>query len=210
MKITGIKPILADGGHRIFVFVKIETDQPGLIGWGEASLEGKPRAVAGCIEDMEPMIAGEDPRRVEHCWQILYRSGFWRLGVIGLSALSGIDQALWDIKGKELGRSGHAQLRHPGNGRPGPHSRGPVLDRRSPTRRRRPHSAAGKTGDRRRSRRSRLRPPSAQFHQKIRWYGRQTLWCLSPGRRRGRFLKERLYGMKTRHECIDLFTLDSL
>jgi len=104
MKITAVKPILADGGHRIMVFVKVETDQPGLIGWGEASLEGKPRSVAGCVEDMEPMIVGQDPRRVEHCWQILYRSGFWRLGVIGLSALSGIDQALWDIKGKELGR----------------------------------------------------------------------------------------------------------
>ncbi|MEE2657317.1 MAG: galactonate dehydratase [Candidatus Latescibacterota bacterium] len=104
MKITRIEPILADGGHRLFVFVKVYTDQDGLVGWGEASLEGKPRAVAGCIEDMESMILGEDPRRVEHCWQILYRSGFWRLGVIGLSALSGIDQALWDIKGKELGR----------------------------------------------------------------------------------------------------------
>ena len=104
MKITALKPILADGGHRIFVFVKVETDQPGLYGWGEASLEGKPRAVAGCIEDMEDMILGEDPLRVEHCWQILYRSGFWRLGVIGLSALSGIDQALWDIKGKEAGK----------------------------------------------------------------------------------------------------------
>ena len=104
MKITTIKPIMADGGHRIFVFVKIETDEPGLIGWGEASLEGKPRAIAGCIEDMEPMILGEDPRRVEHCWQVLYRSGFWRMGVIGMSAISGIDQALWDIKGKELGR----------------------------------------------------------------------------------------------------------
>ena len=104
MRITAVRPIMADGGHRIFTFVKIETDQPGLIGWGEASLEGKSRAVAGCIEDMESMIAGEDPRRVEHCWQILYRGGFWRLGVIGLSALSGIDQALWDIKGKELGR----------------------------------------------------------------------------------------------------------
>lgn len=104
MKITAIKPIMADGGHRIFVFVKVETDQPGLVGWGEASLEGKPRAVAGCIEDMEPMIVGQDPLRIEHCWQILYRSGFWRLGVIGLSALSGIDQALWDITGKEFGR----------------------------------------------------------------------------------------------------------
>jgi galactonate dehydratase len=104
MKITAVKSIMADGGHRIIVFVKVETDQPGLVGWGEATVEGKPRAVVGCIEDMEPMIVGQDPLRVEHCWQILYRSGFWRLGVIGLSALSGIDQALWDIKGKELGR----------------------------------------------------------------------------------------------------------
>lgn len=104
MKITAVKPILADGGHRIYIFVKIETDQPGLVGWGEASLEGKPRAVAGCIQDMEPMILDQDPRRVEYLWQLLYRSGFWRMGVIGLSALSGIDQALWDIKGKELGR----------------------------------------------------------------------------------------------------------
>jgi galactonate dehydratase len=104
MKITAIKPILADGGHRIFAFVKVETDQPGLIGWGEASLEGKPRAVAGCIQDMEPMILGEDPRRIEYCWQILYRSAFWRMGVIGLSAISAIDQALWDIVGKDAGK----------------------------------------------------------------------------------------------------------
>lgn len=104
MKITAIKPIFAQGEHRVFVFVKVETDQPGLIGWGEASLEGKPRAVAGCIQDMEPMILGRDPRDVEHCWQILYRSAFWRMGIIGMSAISGIDQALWDIKGKELGR----------------------------------------------------------------------------------------------------------
>ena len=105
MKITAIKPIFAQGEYRVFVFVKVETDQPGLIGWGEASLEGKPRAVAGCILDMQPMILGMDPRNVEHCWQILYRSAFWRMGIIGMSAISGIDQALWDIKGKELGRS---------------------------------------------------------------------------------------------------------
>lgn len=103
MKITRITSIMADGGHRIIVFVKVETDQPGLVGWGEATLEGKPRAVVGCIQDLEPMILGQDPRRVEHCWQILYRSGFWRMGVIGLTAISGIDQALWDIKGKDLG-----------------------------------------------------------------------------------------------------------
>ena len=104
MKITGVKAILADGGRRIFVFVKVETDQPGLIGWGEASLESKSRAVAGCIADMEPMILGEDPRQIEYLWQILYRGAFWRQGVIGMSAISGIDQALWDIKGKDLGK----------------------------------------------------------------------------------------------------------
>jgi galactonate dehydratase len=49
------------------------------------------------------MIVGQDLRRIEHCWQILYCSGFWRMGVIGLSVISGIDQALWDIKGKDLG-----------------------------------------------------------------------------------------------------------
>ena len=79
MKITRISPIMADGGHRIIVFVKVETDQPGLIGWGEATLEGKPRAIAGCIQDMEPMILGQDPHRIEHCWQIRTAavSGAW-------------------------------------------------------------------------------------------------------------------------------------
>ena len=104
MQITGVKTFFADGGKRVFVFVKVETDQPGLVGWGEASLEAKPRAVAGCIADMEPMIVGEDPRRIEYIWQILYRGAFWRMGVIGMSAISGIDQALWDIKGKDLGK----------------------------------------------------------------------------------------------------------
>jgi galactonate dehydratase len=104
MKITAVKTFIADGGQRVFVFVKVETDQPGLVGWGEASLEAKPRAVAGCVADMEPMIVGEDPRRIEYIWQILYRGAFWRQGVIGMSAISGIDQALWDIKGKDLGK----------------------------------------------------------------------------------------------------------
>ena len=104
MEITAVKSFFADGGQRVFVFVKVETDQPGLVGWGEASLEAKPRAVAGCIADMEPMIVGEDPRRIEYIWQILYRGAFWRQGVIGMSAISGIDQALWDIKGKDLGK----------------------------------------------------------------------------------------------------------
>src|SRR6185295_16696104 len=85
-------------------FVKIETDQAGLYGWGEASLEWKTRAVVGAVEDFAPMLLGEDPNRIEHIFQKLYRQSFWRVGVIGLSAISGIDQALWDIKGKALNR----------------------------------------------------------------------------------------------------------
>lgn len=104
MQITRITPVMAKGLNRIYTFVKVETDQPGLIGWGEASLEGKPRAVAGCLHDFESMVLGEDPLRIEYLWQIMYRSAFWRQGVIGLTALSGIDQALWDIKGKVYGR----------------------------------------------------------------------------------------------------------
>ena len=104
MQITRITPVMAKGLNRIYTFVKVETDQAGLIGWGEASLEGKPRAVAGCIHDFESMVLGEDPLRIEYLWQIMYRSAFWRQGVIGLTALSGIDQALWDIKGKVYGR----------------------------------------------------------------------------------------------------------
>ena len=85
------------------MFVKLETNQDGLWGWGEASLEWKTRAVAGAIEDFAPMVIGEDPRRIEHIYQKMYRQSFWRVGVIGLSAISGIEQALWDIKGKLLG-----------------------------------------------------------------------------------------------------------
>lgn len=113
MKITRVSPLMAAGTHRIYTFVKVETDQDGLVGWGEASLEGKPRAVAGCIQDFESMILGENPLRIEYLWQIMYRSAFWRQGVIGLTALSGIDQALWDIKGKTYGRPVYELLNGP-------------------------------------------------------------------------------------------------
>jgi len=89
---------------RNWVFVKVETDQDGLWGWGEASLEWKTRSVVGAIQDFEPMIVGEDPTRIEHLYQMMYRQSFWRLGVIGMSAISGIEQACWDIFGKSLGQ----------------------------------------------------------------------------------------------------------
>lgn len=103
MKITNIKTSVVNAEMRNWVFVKVETDQPGLWGWGEASLEWKTRAVVGAVEDLAPMVAGEDPTRIEHLYQKLYRQSFWRLGVIGMSAVSGIEQACWDIFGKSLG-----------------------------------------------------------------------------------------------------------
>jgi galactonate dehydratase len=103
MKITKIRTLVVNAEMRNWVFCKVETDQPGLFGWGEGSLEWKTRAVVGAIEDLAPMVIGEDPRRIEHIYQKLYRQSFWRLGVIGMSGISAIEQALWDIKGKLFG-----------------------------------------------------------------------------------------------------------
>ncbi len=104
MKITKLKTVVVNAQMRNWVFVKIETDQPGLWGWGESSLEWKTRAVVGALEDFAPMIEGEDPSSIEHLYQKMYRQSFWRTGIIGMSAISGIDQALWDIRGKVLGQ----------------------------------------------------------------------------------------------------------
>lgn len=103
MKITDIKTVVVNAQMRNWVFVKVETDTPGLDGWGEASLEWKTRAVAAAVEDLKPFILGDDPTRIEHIYQKLYRQPFFRPGVIGLSAISGIEQACWDILGKQLG-----------------------------------------------------------------------------------------------------------
>ncbi len=102
MKITGIDTLLAFGGRQTWVFVRVETDA-GLTGVGEASVEGKERAVCAAVDDLARQITGRDPTRIEQNWQIMYRHGFWRGGIVLLSALSGIEQALWDITGKELG-----------------------------------------------------------------------------------------------------------
>jgi len=103
VKITNVKTVVVNAEMRNWVFCKLETDQAGLYGWGEGSLEWKTRAVVGAIEDFAPVVVGEDPRRIEHIYQKMYRQSFWRLGVIGMSAISAIEQALWDIKGKLLG-----------------------------------------------------------------------------------------------------------
>ena len=104
MKITRISTVVVNARMRNWVFVKVETDQPGLHGWGEATLEWKTKAVAGAIEDLAVLLIGQDPRRVEHLWQSMHRQYFWRGGITNYTAMSGIDQALWDIKGKDLGK----------------------------------------------------------------------------------------------------------
>jgi galactonate dehydratase len=101
MKITGLKTVVVNAEMRNWVFVKVETDED-LYGWGEASLEWKTRSLVGAVEDFAPMVIGEDPTRIEHLYQKMYRQSFWRVGVIGLSAISAIEQACWDILGKSL------------------------------------------------------------------------------------------------------------
>ncbi len=103
MKITDVKTTLVNAGMRNWVFVKVETDVAGLFGWGEASMEWKTRAVAGAVEDLKPFILGDDPTRIEHIYQKMYRQPFFRPGAVGQSAISGIEQACWDILGKHLG-----------------------------------------------------------------------------------------------------------
>lgn len=104
MKITAVKTVVVNAQMRNWVFIKVETDQPGLFGWGEASLEWKTRGVVGAVADFEPMLVGEDPARIEFLYQKMYRQSFWRVGVIGMSAISGIELALWDILGKTLNK----------------------------------------------------------------------------------------------------------
>ena len=85
-----------------WLLLRVETDD-GFVGWGEPVVEGRVAATQACVHELESYLIGQDPRRIEHIWQTLYRGGFYRGGPVLTSALSGIDQALWDIKGKALG-----------------------------------------------------------------------------------------------------------
>jgi galactonate dehydratase len=89
---------------RNWVFVKVLTDQPGLFGWGEATLEWHTRSVVGAVEDLSQLLTGEDPTRIEHLWQMMWRQHFWHgSGIVRSTAIAGIDLALWDIVGKVHG-----------------------------------------------------------------------------------------------------------
>jgi galactonate dehydratase len=99
MKITRLTTYLVPPR---WCFLKIETDV-GIDGWGEPVLEGRAHTVAAAVEELADYLIGKDPRRIEDHWTVLYRGGFYRGGGVHMSALAGIDQALWDIKGKVLG-----------------------------------------------------------------------------------------------------------
>ena len=102
MKITDVKVIVSCPG-RNFVTVKIDTDQ-GVYGVGDATLNGRELAVASYLRDhLEPCLVGRDPRQSEDIWQFLYRGAYWRRGPVTMTAIAGIDTALWDIKAKIAG-----------------------------------------------------------------------------------------------------------
>ena len=99
MRITGIEWFRVPPR---WLFVKVSTDE-GVDGWGEASLEGHAEAVEGALDAMRDRLLGADASRIEDCWQLCHRLGFYRGGPVNMSAISGVDQALWDIAGKALG-----------------------------------------------------------------------------------------------------------
>ncbi len=106
MKIARIETFLVPPR---WLFVRVETAD-GAVGWGEASLEGHAEAVEGAFAALRDRFIGSDPRRIEDIWQIAYRGGFYRGGPVLMSALSGLDQALWDLKGRLYGLAVHEML----------------------------------------------------------------------------------------------------
>ncbi len=84
-----------------WMFLKIETDE-GVVGWGEPVIEGRARTVEAAVHELSDYLVGQDPSRINDLWQVMYRAGFYRGGPILMSAIAGIDQALWDIKGKVM------------------------------------------------------------------------------------------------------------
>ncbi|MCZ6676148.1 MAG: galactonate dehydratase [Candidatus Poribacteria bacterium] len=98
MKITAIKPFVLAGG----IFVKVETDD-GIYGIGEAGMKRRGAAIAEVLRSMEPDLLGQNPFRIEYLWQVMFRGGFFPGGGVQTSAVSAVDIALWDIKGKALG-----------------------------------------------------------------------------------------------------------
>jgi hypothetical protein len=102
MKITDVTCFPVYNGQRNNLFVTVDTDE-GIYGVGESGLSGRELAVIGAVEHLKPMLIGQDPSRIEHLWQLLFRGGFFPANRVIGSAISAIDIALWDIQGKALG-----------------------------------------------------------------------------------------------------------
>jgi mannonate dehydratase len=103
LKITDVR-VIVTCPDRNYVLVKILTSEPGLYGVGDATLNGRELAVATALEKhLAPLLVGRDPEAIEDTWQYLYRGPYWRGGPVQMTALAGVDLALWDIKGKRAG-----------------------------------------------------------------------------------------------------------
>jgi galactonate dehydratase len=111
-RISNVRTVTVGAGWRNYIFVLIDTDD-GFTGLGEASLGGQTNAVLGMVKDLEPLLLGADATRIEHLWQQAYRHAFWHGGPTFLSALAGIEVALWDIQGQALGVPIHRLLGGP-------------------------------------------------------------------------------------------------
>jgi L-alanine-DL-glutamate epimerase-like enolase superfamily enzyme len=103
VKITAIKTFIVDGGFRPWTFVKIETNEPGLVGWGDCTDWGSPGPVAATVERYAAWVIGRDPMQAEAIWWDLATASLRHVGGIAWKAMAGIDSALWDIRGKALG-----------------------------------------------------------------------------------------------------------
>ena len=103
MKITGIETYICHAYRTNWVFLKVLTNIDGLYGVGEATLEYKEHTVAQACKELERTLVGKDPHRIEEIWHSVYRDAYWRGGAVLMSALSAVEMALWDIKGKDLG-----------------------------------------------------------------------------------------------------------
>ena len=99
MKITDVKVYITDAYRTNWTFIKVETDE-GLYGWGEASLGTQEMALKGCVEDLKRLVIGRDPLETEKLRFEVYRDIYWKGGPVLMSAISGIEMAMWDIKGK--------------------------------------------------------------------------------------------------------------
>ena len=99
MKITDIKVYIMDAYRTNWTFIKVETDE-GLYGWGEASLGTQEMALKGCVEDLKRLMLGRDPLQIERMRFEVYRDIYWKGGPVLMSAISGVEMAMWDIVGK--------------------------------------------------------------------------------------------------------------